>query len=108
MADANTDERTLTITQESGEDKTYSVADMEDEEQNIYAKLQVLANEENTLKANAEFRLEQIGILKQNYVGALASMLNGGKELSEQGVQSEAKGNKARGVQGGNSANAEH
>ena len=106
MADANTDERILTITQESGEDKTYSVADMDVEEQNIYAKLQVLANEESTLKANAEFRLEQIGILKQNYVGALASMLNGDKD--EQGVQSEAKSDQARGVQGGNSADASH
>ena len=75
MADANKDERTLVMKQESGEDITYQVSEMSPEAQLIYSKIEILSKESQNTKVSAEFKLEQNQILQSHYLEALKPLI---------------------------------
>lgn len=75
MADANKDERTLVMKQESGEDITYQVSEMSPEAQLIYSKIEILSKESQNTKVSAEFKLEQNQILQAHYLEALKPLI---------------------------------
>jgi hypothetical protein len=83
MAEANKDERTLVMKQESGEDITYQVADMSDEAKLIYTKIEILSKESQNIKTNAEFGLEKNDILQKHYLEALKPLLDTDESTEE-------------------------
>lgn len=99
MADAKKDGRTLTIKNGSGEDLSYPVSDMGEEERILYNKIELISTDALALKANANFKLENADILQKYYLGQLTALLN--KESDEQGLQGETEGDTEGGVQGG-------
>ena len=62
MAEANIDERTLILKDEAGEEVTYKVADMSEEAKVIYAKLEIVGKDSQSVRTNAEFKLSLIHI----------------------------------------------
>ena len=86
MADANKDERTLIINDESGDNTTYKVSDMSDEARLLYAKIEIISKESSITKANAEFKLEQNGILQKHYLEAIKPLLSSDEADIEQEV----------------------
>ena len=49
MAEANIDERTLILKDEAGEEVTYKVADMSEEAKVIYAKLEIVGKDSQSV-----------------------------------------------------------
>lgn len=84
MAEANTDERTLVIKDEEDKETVYKVAEMTEEAQLLYAKLELIGKDSQTVKANAEFKLEQNDILQKHYLEALKPLLSSDEEKTEE------------------------
>ena len=94
MAEANTDERTLVIKDEEDKETVYKVAEMTEEAQLLYAKLELIGKDTQTIKANAEFKLEQNEILQKHYLEALKPLLSSDEEKTEE-VESDKPKKKA-------------
>ena len=84
MAEANIDERTLRLLDEEGKEGTYRVAEMSEEAQVIYAKLEIIGKDSQSVKTNAEFKLEQNDILQKHYVEAIKPLLSSEEEKTEE------------------------
>lgn len=84
MAEANIDERTLILKDEAGEEVTYKVADMSEEAKIIYAKLEIVGKDSQSVRTNAEFKLEQNEILQKHYVEAIKPLLSSEEEKTEE------------------------
>ena len=84
MAEANIDERTLILKDEAGEEVTYKVADMSEEAKVIYAKLEIVGKDSQSVRTNAEFKLEQNDILQKHYVEAFKPLLSSEEEKNEE------------------------
>ena len=84
MAEANIDERTLILKDEAGEEVTYKVADMSEEAKIIYAKLEIVGKDSQSVRTNAEFKLEQNDILQKHYVEAIKPLLSSVEEKTEE------------------------
>ena len=84
MAEANIDERTLILKNEAGEEVTYKVADMSEEAKVIYAKLEIVGKDSQSVRTNAEFKLEQNDILQKHYVEAIKPLLSSEQEKTEE------------------------
>ena len=84
MAEANIDERTLILKDEEGKEVTYKVADMSDEAKIIYAKLEIVGKDSQSVRTNAEFKLEQNDILQKHYVEAIKPLLSSEEEKNEE------------------------
>ena len=84
MAEANIDERTVILKDEEGKEVTYKVADMSDEAKIIYAKLEIVGKDSQSVRTNAEFKLEQNDILQKHYVEAIKPLLSSEEEKTEE------------------------
>ena len=84
MAEANIDERTLILKNEAGEEVPYKVADMSEEAKVIYAKLEIVGKDSQSVRTNAEFKLEQNDILQKHYVEAIKPLLSSEEEKTEE------------------------
>ena len=84
MAEANIDERTLILKDDAGEEVTYKVADMSEEAKVIYAKLEIVGKDSQSIRTNAEFKLEQNDILQKHYVEAIKPLLSSEEEKTEE------------------------
>jgi|TARA_A100001015_G_scaffold148_1_gene193 hypothetical protein len=91
MAEANIDERTLILKDEAGEEVTYKVADMSEEAKVIYAKLEIVGKDSQSVRANAEFKLEQNDILQKHYVEAIKPLLSSEEEKTEEVEDAKSK-----------------
>ena len=94
MAEANTDERTLVIKDEEEKETVYKVSEMKEEAQILYAKLELIGKDSQTVKANAEFKLEQNDILQKHYLEAIRPLLSSDEEKTEE-VESDKPKKKA-------------
>ena len=84
MAEANTDERTLVLKDEDEKETVYKVSEMTEEAQVLYAKLELIGKDSQTVKANAEFKLEQNDILQKHYLEAIRPLLSSDEEKTEE------------------------
>lgn len=84
MAEANTDERTLVIKDDKDKETVYKVSEMIEEAQVLYAKLELIGKDSQTVKANAEFKLEQNDILQKHYLEAIRPLLSSDEEKTEE------------------------
>ncbi len=84
MAEANTDERTLVIKDDEDVETVYKVSEMTEEAQVLYAKLELIGKDSQTVKANAEFKLEQNDILQKHYLEAIRPLLSSNEEKTEE------------------------
>ena len=91
MDQANIDERTLILKDEAGEEVTYKVADMSEEAKVIYAKLEIVGKDSQSVRANAEFKLEQNDILQKHYVEAIKPLLSSEEEKTEEVEDAKSK-----------------
>tara|TARA_B100001057_G_C22839675_1_gene946568 strand:- start:2298 stop:2585 length:288 start_codon:yes stop_codon:yes gene_type:complete len=94
MAEANIDERTLILKDEAGKEVTYKVSDMTEEAKVIYAKLEIVGKDSQSVRTNAEFKLEQNDILQKHYVEAIKPLLSSEEEKTEE-VESDKPKKKA-------------
>ena len=84
MAEANTDERTLVIKDDENKETVYKVSEMKEEAKILYSKLELIGKESRTVKANAEFKLEQNDILQKHYLEAIRPLLSSEEEQTEE------------------------
>lgn len=84
MAEANTDERTLVIKDDENKETVYKVSEMKEEAKILYSKLELIGKESQTVKANAEFKLEQNDILQKHYLEAIRPLLSSEEEKTEE------------------------
>ena len=84
MAEANTDERTLVIKDDENKETVYKVSEMKEEAKILYAKLELIGKDSQTVKANAEFKLEQNEILQKHYLEAIRPLLSSDEEKTEE------------------------
>ena len=93
MANAVTEEKTLVIQNENEQDTIYKLKDMTDDAKLIYAKLELVTNNVNSLKANTALQLEQHSILQRHYLEAIKPHLASGEAIISEDVTNEkAKG----------------
>tara|TARA_R110000868_G_scaffold107277_2_gene293523 strand:- start:1271 stop:1564 length:294 start_codon:yes stop_codon:yes gene_type:complete len=90
MADAVTEEKTLVIQNDNGQDTVYKLVDMSDEAKTVYAKLELVTNQVNTLKNNVALQIEQLTILQGHYLEAIKPLLSSGEVITEKGKSNES------------------
>ena len=97
MANAVTEEKTLVIQNENEQDTIYKQKDMTDEAKVIYAKLELVTNNVNTLKANTDLQLEQHSILQRHYLEVLKPLLSSDEAITAKDATDEkAKGKRKK------------
>ena len=97
MANAVTEEKTLVIQNENEQDTIYKLKDMTDDAKLIYAKLELVTNNVNTLKSNTALQLEQYSILQTHYLEALKPLLSSDEAIKAKDATDEkAKGKRKK------------
>ena len=69
---------------ENNSDERVLQSMIETEAQVLYAKLELIGKDTQTIKANAEFKLEQNDILQKHYLEALKPLLSSDEEKTEE------------------------
>jgi len=87
-----------THTDKDGNESTveHQVADFNDEQKNVFNKLEILVTQDNKLTAQYEFQHEQNQILSNHYVAELKKLLSSGEDqepevVSDGEAEKEAK-----------------
>ena len=90
MADAN-EEKKLVIQVKDGEDIVYKYGDMNDGQQVLFMKAELINKDLQELKSQSEYKMEQLQILSNHYAVTLQNSLQEKEYQFENGEKYETK-----------------